>query len=358
MSSENFHFPNIHNTIAKSVQHAIDSHLMPELWIDACESDADCDRDCDSDSDPDSDAEADSDADADSDSDPDSDSDQAPWHILDVESLLASRPSLAHRFAALSTIQHIRLGEVGRLGSQMLHMFRSQLVTVDIAWKSVQDCANDSAEEDSRNPILVLKNSQSTLTSLVAHNAFVLVDDSTRPFHDQVYPHVTRLVLADIDTSQILPLVRTFPTLAHLDFNIWADVMRDLYDDPERSFTQHCIFNTSDQDAHGSWNSLVHCGAPLIDLYTLAPRCPIRALHVNGPAVHAELLSAVLALTRPVQLVLEEVDGTMLAQALPWLAPCRVEKIECLEAVIVVHGSSALGRRVDASAMVESLGHL
>ncbi|KAH9915042.1 uncharacterized protein BXZ73DRAFT_81472 [Epithele typhae] len=100
MSSENFHFPNIHNTIAKSVQHAIDSHLMsntanpfntleggyslqwyrPELWIDACESDADCDRDCDSDSDPDSDAEADSDADADSDSDPDSDSDsdQAP----------------------------------------------------------------------------------------------------------------------------------------------------------------------------------------------------------------------------------------------------------------------------------------
>ncbi|KAH9936781.1 uncharacterized protein BXZ73DRAFT_100205 [Epithele typhae] len=275
-------------------------------------------------------------------------------HILDVESLLATRPSLAHRFAALSTIKHIRFGEVGRLGSQMLHKFRSQLVTVDIAWKSVQDCANDSAEEDSRNPILVLKNSQSTLTSLVAHNAFVLVDDSTRPFHDEVYPHVTRLVLADIDTSQILPLVRAFPNLTHLDFNIRADVMRDLYDDPERSFTQHCIFNTSDQDAHGSWNSLVHCGAPLIDLYTLAPRCPTRALHVNGPAVHAELLSAVLALTRPVQLVLEEVDGTMLAQALPWLAPGCVEKIECLEAVIVVHGSSALGRRVDASVMVET----
>ncbi|KAH9936799.1 uncharacterized protein BXZ73DRAFT_100222 [Epithele typhae] len=114
-------------------------------------------------------------------------------HILDVESLLATRPSLAHRFAALSTI--------------------TSLVMVDIACEPAQDCVDDGAEEDSKNPILLLKNSPST------------------PYFP-VYPHVTRLVPADIDTSQILPLVRAFPNLTHLDFNIRADVMRDLHDDP------------------------------------------------------------------------------------------------------------------------------
>ncbi|KAH9936767.1 uncharacterized protein BXZ73DRAFT_45012 [Epithele typhae] len=326
--------------------------------------------------------------------------------VLHLESLLECSARLRYSLSRLSTLKCVDFGEVGRRGSQMLSMSRSQLVTATIDWtrnsrhprqrssaqtvatedvpaplstsvhtstlvhegdeddqrEDVPDSDSDSdtsleddasyEDEDSKNPVLVLSNSQWTLKSLSADNAFILVDGAQH--HEEVYPHVTDLYLKNVEAIETVALVGAFPHLQNLEYSFKRRTVEDLADTDR--FESCRMLNIIEQARSGSWKSLQSCRALLSDLFLLAPSCPIRTLYIKGPTFIVKAMRSVLGRTKPVHLSLESFDAGVLARGIVRVMgrPYTLQ-IECLEATLIAGFHAASPADVDAPAIVDGL---
>ncbi|KAH9921179.1 uncharacterized protein BXZ73DRAFT_104466 [Epithele typhae] len=276
-------------------------------------------------------------------------------HARCLESLLTSHPFLSDTFSRLSTLEDLRFGLMGILGSKMLHNFQSKVKVANLEWMPTPkfdhtNHENMHAEEDARNAILVVKNFQSSLKRLKTNRAQLQRFDGNNNFKE-VYPCVTDLELSNvvIDSISTVAVARAFPNLEHLDTgtnNNWISDRDELDDQHE--------MNVMEQTQKGSWRSLKSVTSGLDDLYILSPTCHIHGVHISGPKMHIRSLRRILKRTRPVHFALLQYEGNLFTPGLTEMLrkPC-VEQVECFETVMRL-GSALPSDLIDGPAMVNS----
>ncbi len=156
----------------------------------------------------------------------------AHLHIAYAEPLLAHDPRIPRAFAALSSLTHLVLSELGPTGCESVRALRATLEHVEVdfddGWVDSVICASfakpSALNGDSSgpaaapgvtavlpDPVPLLVHSMSTLRTLRASNAImVTVADKLR------YPSVRTLALRLAGVPTVTPLVHAFPGVAEL----------------------------------------------------------------------------------------------------------------------------------------------
>ncbi|KAH9913572.1 uncharacterized protein BXZ73DRAFT_106913 [Epithele typhae] len=276
--------------------------------------------------------------------------------IQHLEAILKSCSSISTAFARLTTVTHIRFEGVDASGSEMLRNFQSKVERAVLQWhpfgaEEEENIGRLFRVQDTRIPMLVLRNFQSSLTTLATTlgNLHRFRGDNT---FQEVYPLLTDLQLRDIMLlgMQTRTMIRAFPNAQKIVIHQRTAIE---YDRSHPIDAQH-ERNVADQLAHGSWSSLETFMAGILDLYLISPTCPIREVHIVGPQMQTRLLRRILKRTRTTRLAFSGFEGNLFTPALTEMMrkPC-VERVEFLELTFWV-GCVLPAEAIDAPEMVES----
>ncbi|KAH9921190.1 uncharacterized protein BXZ73DRAFT_104478 [Epithele typhae] len=272
--------------------------------------------------------------------------------ITHLDSIISSCRALYAAFASLTTITHIRFAGINTVGSGFLRDFKSKVKVADLRWDPTPNIRlTESASDEAKIPISVLKNFQSSLVDLSATNVSFQRSNGDNTF-DEVYPRLTDLQIQGvlITGMHTRTLVRAFPNLQNL---VMVQPSTHRGDDPTALDAQH-EHNIAEQLAHRSWPSLETISGGLLDMYILAPTCQVQEVHVTGPYMQTRALRRLLKRTRPAQLALAQFEGDLFTPALTEMLrkPCAA-RVECLE-VMFRMGCTLPADTIDAPVMVES----
>lgn len=269
-----------------------------------------------------------------------------------AEEFFGSTPGLAEVFAALRTIKHVKIHDVGIDGVLFLRRTRSSFVSADLTMAAIFDkhprCLGSESPLSAdrlvtvRNPIVLLHGSQDHLETITASGCKTLSGTHCVGYR-QKYPHVHSLELQDNDLPVTTHYAIAFPNLSKLRVETSPDVLAALAVSKSDSVAKVRLRNRDQQVKSGTWKSLDACHAPLLDHFMLGLVCPVKEIHIFGPHMNPDMLYQVLKTTRPSSVSLR---GFFLASlATPRLAkvfrqPCALD-INHFELFILVRASDA-----------------
>ena len=208
----------------------------------------------------------------------------------DAEGLLVSGLELPQAFAALETVKHIYMNNVGPSACDMLLKMRSSLISADLCLSDGQKCSPD--EKCYSDPIYLLSASQDTLIKLKACDATT----DTPENHRQQYPHLHTLKLDCVDKPCTTDYVVAFPALRSLTIvSAIPYSRRDVFAKCE----EYRKANQEQQRQYGSWTKgLAVVTGPLFDVYALGLCCSVDvmklAITLASEGVYHTMLRAVV----------------------------------------------------------------
>ncbi|KAH9910178.1 uncharacterized protein BXZ73DRAFT_83911 [Epithele typhae] len=257
--------------------------------------------------------------------------------ILHLEYLAHDGLAVLDMLCSLEDIRTVYLDDVGHLSaSNVLRRFSSRLTTAHINWDPHYDeiCGPSRFDRESRNPVVVLDHSSSTLQTLTAEWA----DLSVRGRANIVYPRLKSLTLEYVWPRITAYLAEVYPNLKNLDISVLEHML-----DPPEDVERHRAHNISEQISRGSWPSLDTVSGELIDIFVLAIACPVRRLHIRdrGKPFAVDDFNALLARSRPAYLYFDHFEGDFLSSDMCETFRAQfADQVECLEVTFALGRSS------------------
>ncbi|KAL1939567.1 hypothetical protein VTO73DRAFT_9878 [Trametes versicolor] len=210
-------------------------------------------------------------------------------------------------WGAISSLQELRLCNAYETCLDLLRQHRSPLkrVVVDCPPNFDECFFYDLPDDDdwtAYHPVHVLQHLAPTLEEL--RTTGWCTHPEVEPDPDIVYPRLRTLAMRDASLPLTLSLIRAYPNLEHLSFN-----MRHAFPD---EIEEYRLWNLNAQFLAGrTWRHLRAFEGDLVDLYVLGLACTIERVTLRLPPRHrdwpgVELLTPVLAEARPRHL---ELDG-------------------------------------------------
>lgn len=308
-----------------------------------------------------------------------------------AEEFFKSSRGLAGAFGLLRHVKHLTLFEVGPRTSVFLRNSQSSLVSADVGMippslDDEQDAASDSDEDDDEdlhfdseddedadsgddeapddiyadygNPILLLHNSQDTLTRLAvsACDTFAEDDDHAYP---QRYPHVHTLTLTANELPATLHYARAFPAVRTLTLRCApheVDALGPARADVQAFRLANQIDLAEQRAAAGTvWPGLTAVHGALTDHFLLGLAGPVEQLHIAGCYMDRWMFRTVLLVTRPLYVYFSGFDVNLFAEGAlnklmrgPLVTPVR-----CFD-IMVAFGCVLQPEQVDVPAALVS----
>lgn len=305
-----------------------------------------------------------------------------------AEEFFKSSRGLAGAFGLLRHVKHLTLCEVGPRTSVFLRNSQSSLVSADLGMippplDDEQDAAGNSVgeeedEDDSEdeqdadngddeapdsdiyadygNPILLLRNSQETLTRLAVSACDTFAEDDGHA-HPQRYPHVHTLTLTANELPATLHYARAFPAVRTLtlrcaphDVDALGPARADV-----QAFRLANQIDLAEQPVGTVWPALTAVHGALTDHFLLGLAGPVEQLHVAGCYMDRWMFRTVLLVTRPLYVYFSGFDVNLFEGGAfnklmrgPLLAPVR-----CFD-IMVAFGSVLQPEQVDVPAALVS----
>ena len=246
------------------------------------------------------------------------------------ETFLGARPSLANALARITTINDLRMGEIGSLSAQFIRSLRSRVTLAALDMLSLFD--DDSRDLSSRDldPIVLLKNSMNTLRALTTYRSASLQRNARSPY-DEVYPGVLNLRISEAtNTHFTLAYICAYPNLRSLSFNMSEDAYESIASGEAPSYDVQRRANAGAQVGHNRWNGLNFFNGSLHGLYLLALQCSVERVVLSEEySVRPEMLDSVLRDTTPRYLHMNffrlQVTPTALADVMRRPGAARIE---------------------------------
>nr|VWP02156.1 Acyl-CoA ligase AKT1 (EC (AK-toxin biosynthesis protein 1) [Ganoderma boninense] len=216
--------------------------------------------------------------------------------IDNAERFFAEVPELPAAVAELTTLNVLKLDDVGEKTVVMLRALQSSLTEVDVHFH-LDSGIRPSARED-QDPISFLHRSEDTLRCISLRS-------SVSSPAAGCYRNVHMLSLSYIEMPTTRHFVRAFPNLECLRATEWK---AHLEEDPEAAVERQRDLNLAEQARDASWRSLTSYEGSLLMLYMFALRC-----HVSHICVHDDdeevlgptLIRAILGDTSPLHLTIQ-----------------------------------------------------
>ncbi|KAI0352432.1 hypothetical protein OH77DRAFT_1497914 [Trametes cingulata] len=268
-------------------------------------------------------------------------------NIERAEEFFESSPGLSSALSLLTEVKYLRVAEIGQRSNIFLQQLRSQLVSANLTMiprpirhdEDDEDSDEDDDDDDSsiRNPILQLRNSQETLTSLtVTHGD---TDCDIGELFKECYPNVKYLILYANELPYTMHYARAFPNVEMLTMQCAERELAELGNKVDEYVDQRHV-NKIEQIAEGSWKSLKAVYGTLIDHFLLAALCPVERLHIKGPFMDTRMFRSVLLTTTPAYVDFDGFDLDLFYDA-DFKRITRghfVQSIRCLEMTLMLGG--------------------
>ena len=219
-----------------------------------------------------------------------------------AEDLLRAHPLLGAAIAKLTTLKTLELSFAGAHCAALLRTLQSKLVAADITFGDT-DHEDEDLPECDRNPLLLLRGSQSTLKSLsTGHSVSFL--------RGPRYTNVTHLSLSYISLPIVEGYIHAFPNL-----RIFSALECSVYRDDSEVWEDRRMTSIEYQARHGTWQSLGFYSGSMRVLWLLGLTChvPSIKLDIEDDELELDKLNDVLHDVRPTCLVLKLPEASCLS---------------------------------------------
>ncbi|KAI0630249.1 hypothetical protein C8Q77DRAFT_1137170 [Trametes polyzona] len=277
------------------------------------------------------------------------------------EDVLLSHPRLTDVFASLTSMKNLTMTYLGKEVVRMLQSLRSELVIVRIDFLSMHGRDSlfditDRSEWRLYHPTILLSHSKDTLEEITSYQWYM--NQTTAPQEVIVYPRMCRLYLEEALLPLTLSLIRSYPNLVHLSFNMDHREYNWFHQHELDLFNTRHNVNVRDQLTSGvTWPELAQLKGSLSNAYTLGLTCPVgcmRLCYIYGHMCY--MLHALLTRCRPRHLALEVWRGIPRSSEEHKINSIfRGVGVSRLETLHIDMGLGNGDRNVDVAAMLESL---
>ncbi|KAI0364355.1 hypothetical protein BV20DRAFT_1039451 [Pilatotrama ljubarskyi] len=264
--------------------------------------------------------------------------------------VLGSRPSLVAAFAALTSLQELRLWHVGEVSIKMLQNLQSRLVRVTLVLNG-----GDEPVLPEHHPAVLLAHSMGTLEVIEARG--LRTHDQTSPDPDLVYPEMRRLDFESTGMPLTMTFINAYPNLTHLSYSCKeGNITRFALERREVYEAQHRLNIREQINARRTWNGLQQFVGSLSDLYLLGLTCPVDDVTLHDlEEVIPDMLETMLGYARPQSLKLGRCSGTQLSLPTGGVCGALAAGSSRLESLTVTVGLQENEAHVDIGRAMDGL---